>query len=318
MQKSDSSRCSFDEFLSPVFLGVEGSWFADSGKLSHQTKRDSASAEPSSRFRKRRLVKKNITRDPLEISSDSEEDNIPLSSNQEHTSAGYVNILDVERHKDSGCGYHEYGKDCAKAFIGVDKTGDANYVLDDEDKCLHRNGTSSSNSDTVNQKLNSIGGATRLTATTELSCVICWTDFSDTRGVLPCGHRFCFACIQSWADHMVSSGKTSTCPLCKASFMSITKMDGAVPSDQKIYSQTIPLDDSRMDIYILPGGEPFDCGPTGAPFCCRCACVEPEDLLVPCHLCQIRYIHSYCQDPPVSPWTCGHCKDLQMIYMHNR
>lgn len=49
--------------------------------------------------------------------------------------------------------------------------------------------------------------------------------------------------------------KVSTCPLCKASFYSIKKMEDALSSDQKIYSQTVPNENASMDVYILQHAE---------------------------------------------------------------
>ncbi|XP_071739019.1 uncharacterized protein [Rutidosis leptorrhynchoides] len=157
----------------------------------------------------------------------------------------------------------------------------------------------------------------RLSTQQPLSCVICWTDFSSTRGVLPCGHRFCFSCIQNWADHMVSMKKVSTCPLCKASFYSIQKMEEAASSDQKIYSQTVPNDPFAIDVCVLPYVESYthQIMPPPRPVCHRCSCREPEELLITCHICDLRCIHNYCLDPPQSPWICVHCKDLRMRYV---
>ncbi|KAL1208789.1 BRCT domain-containing protein [Cardamine amara subsp. amara] len=154
-------------------------------------------------------------------------------------------------------------------------------------------------------------------ASAHVSCIICWTEFSSSRGILPCGHRFCYSCIQQWADRLVSERKKTTCPLCKSSFITITKIEEAGSCDQKIYSQTVPDLSSTNNTLVVLHEEVERHGFNPLPrasACSRCYLTEPEDLLIRCHLCNFRRIHSYCLDPYLLPWTCIHCKDLQRLY----
>ncbi|MFS7996536.1 putative transcription factor C2H2 family [Helianthus anomalus] len=113
-------------------------------------------------------------------------------------------------------------------------------------------GTASSHEDHFagvdNEDYNKTEHNPRLSREALLSCVICWTEYSSSRGALLCGHCFCF-------PYMASMKKVSTCPLCKAKFYSTQKMEGAESCVQKIYSQTIPNNCPVIDVYIIPHGE---------------------------------------------------------------
>ncbi|KAL3624127.1 hypothetical protein CASFOL_032943 [Castilleja foliolosa] len=298
---------------------------AYSGRLK---KRDSTSLNTQSKGR--RLVKKHTSNnDGLSTSNELEgcEEMKASTRNSNINNNSSVIISDSsddERHQSM---MRSKGRKLVKKIVfpskqdnnggGRDVVEDITHVNDEKQNVISEN---FGEPDCLNLIDVDADAGKRLPPSSELSCVICWTDFSSTRGLLPCGHRFCFKCIQEWSDHMRSSGKPSTCPLCKASFICITKID-AISSDQKIYSQSIPHDISNTDLYILPEE-------TYTPFvppsnvseqvCCMCFSREPEDLLTVCDVCKIRCVHHYCLDPPLYPWTCVHCQSLQQLYHHSR
>ncbi|KAG8662447.1 uncharacterized protein LOC110622236 isoform X3 [Manihot esculenta] len=297
-------------------------------------------AEPSRNGR--RLVKKNVSRDNIEI--------VPLDSDQEcspvrlHDMSSKTAALSESEDCERNVNTFETGKTSYAALNNsraslLEFSDDIEEIRDQNDLPASKNSHSHTeeaqttsiersnnfpgieNFDGKDKDVSQSESITGLPTSMQLSCVICWTEFSSTRGVLPCGHRFCYSCIQNWADHLISSGKFSRCPLCKASFVSITKFEDAATSDQKIYSQTIPSASSITDIFLLNDQERDRIGAEQsslASVCCECSCLEPEDLLVNCHCCQTRRIHIYCLDPPLLPWTCIHCKDLQRLYYQAR
>lgn len=289
-----------DESPSFVFRNIESKVLScpSPAHRMNQNRRTTTLCESSKRGR--RLLHKNA-RNEVKTSSASDEDS--LDKEMHHNN---VDIGEPSQH----FGRRESVK--PNKNRSPDRAKRRTLILEDSEYIVDLGEEPACDDDESNEKENN----PKLSTQVHLSCVICWTDFSSTRGVLPCGHRFCFSCIQNWADHMTSMKKNCTCPLCKASFCSIQKMEEAATSDQKIYSQTIPNNPSATDVYILPHGRAstHHVMPPPPPVCHHCDCREPEEFLIRCHSCDIRCVHSYCLDPPQNPWVCLQCKDLRMRF----
>ncbi|XP_041004240.1 uncharacterized protein LOC121249586 isoform X2 [Juglans microcarpa x Juglans regia] len=264
-QNRPTSRyCLEEPPLSGLYMQHEESSFRSSEHLDKEKRKifngngHNIFSEPSCKGR--RLVKKNICMDMLESANvDSNQKCDPIRVHDSYSkisafpmcSGGTQNAhmqkigvtFDDQFHNQRGL--RNEGREASKdSNLFVKQEGTS------EDGCTNVDDLSEGIKDE-----SQIEHVTILPTSTELSCVICWTDFSSTRGVLPCGHRFCYSCIQNWADHMASRRKISTCPLCKAIFTRITKVEDAAATDQKIYSQTIPCAPSDLDIFILTDQE---------------------------------------------------------------
>uniref|UniRef100_A0A7N0ZWC2 RING-type domain-containing protein n=1 Tax=Kalanchoe fedtschenkoi TaxID=63787 RepID=A0A7N0ZWC2_KALFE len=257
------------------------------------------SAETSSKGR--RLVKKNVTRTILESDiSDSDQDCYVVG-----TSGHELGSVSTYHHSD------EKTEELTDSSINLSPK---EFNLPNDSVIDAINSQNNLHGDTMDAGQSN--QTTGQPASTEPSCAICWTDFSISRGILPCGHRYCYPCIQNWSNQLASKGKVSTCPLCKEDFSSILKVDDVVASDQKVYSETIPCVPLMKNISIL-ADHGYSSNRTQlltGQTCSVCHSREPEESLESCHVCQIRYIHLYCLDPPLLPWVCVHCRDLQILF----
>ncbi|KAG9159642.1 hypothetical protein Leryth_013628 [Lithospermum erythrorhizon] len=176
---------------------------------------------------------------------------------------------------------------------------------------------------------NEIEQGGRFSKAPEISCVICLEGVNLERGLLLCGHWFCFLCIYDWARACLEKRKPPRCPLCKASFESIRKYTHTSDNpDQKAYTQTSVPAHLGIDVWVSVDNEApmfsanlypddrvtFLTNPLAGSVCCRCLQNEFEDLLERCNVCQRLCVHRFCLDPPLFPWTCDGCKDLQTLH----
>jgi len=102
-------------------------------------------------------------------------------------------------------------------------------------------------------------------------------------GILPCGHTFCFTCIQTWSQ------RDNRCPLCKRRFYHIR--------DGENFQYGVEHADFRAT--VLESG------------CVVCKSKDNEEVTLLCDSCEDPY-HTYCLTPklskiPEGEWRCPRC-----------
>jgi len=103
------------------------------------------------------------------------------------------------------------------------------------------------------------------------ACCICLGDVepNDLAKIDGCGHRFCFGCIEKWAE------RENTCPLCKARFTKIERVNKKRKKGTK-NTKRVKRRDQRSD--VVPGAAAIE-GLIGKPlFLVKAKAVEHKQI----------------------------------------
>ncbi|KAL3695415.1 hypothetical protein R1sor_009491 [Riccia sorocarpa] len=146
-----------------------------------------------------------------------------------------------------------------------------------------------------------------------IACVICHTETKPTtEGLLGCGHRYCYPCIQQWADEATS--RQATCPLCKASFEFITIRELQRSADEATCTQVLDERVVSVGRQIRQGQKVQLSSPGTEDVCITCESRDSPGHLMTCNTCRQRSCHTFCLDPPAplgSSWTCSRCSHMR-------
>lgn len=133
----------------------------------------------------------------------------------------------------------------------------------------------------------------------EVACAICLVEAkSSCKGLLQCGHVFCYKCIFTWT---VQAVKGPNCPLCKAPCDFITKQElsslGEIEETVVVVGNREKGLSTRTSRTVVLDA-----------VCIHCGSGDSESLLRRCATCGDRAIHEFCLDPPgPPPWLCPGC-----------